>query len=262
MKRTTPAQKRPRAQILTERALASLERFLHIEAVSGAVLLVAAAVALIWANSPLSESYHHLWHMSLSVGVGELVFDRPLHFWINDALMTVFFLVVGMEIRREIHEGALSDLRQASLPIGSHRRCSRAGVGLSGPERFRPAGARLGHSDGHGHRLRRRRSGAARQIHTGQCACVPADAGDHRRRHCRPHHCLLLFRRFGIWRLCRSRPRHRHGVRSPGNGRWVGLCLCVAGSDHLVRPADDRRTSDAGRGRTGVDDAGYVRAPA
>ncbi|MCW5712702.1 Na+/H+ antiporter NhaA [Shinella sp.] len=119
MKRTTPAQKRPRAQILTERALASLERFLHIEAVSGAVLLVAAAVALIWANSPLSESYHHLWHMSLSVGVSELVFDRPLHFWINDALMTVFFLVVGMEIRREIHEGALSDLRQASLPIAA-----------------------------------------------------------------------------------------------------------------------------------------------
>src|SRR5690606_30004498 len=105
--------------ILTERAFASLERFLHIEAVSGVVLLAAAAIALIWANSALSDSYHHLWHVSLSVGLGEFVFDRPLHFWINDALMTVFFLVVGMEIRREIHEGALSDLRQASLPIAA-----------------------------------------------------------------------------------------------------------------------------------------------
>ena len=105
MKRTPPAHQRRRAQILTERALASLERFLHIEAVSGAVLMVAAAVALVWANSAFSESYHHLWHISLSVGLGDLVFDRPLHFWINDALMTVFFLVVGLEIRQEIVPG-------------------------------------------------------------------------------------------------------------------------------------------------------------
>ncbi len=119
MNRSASGQKLPRAQILTERAFASLERFLHIEAVSGIVLLAAAAIALVWANSSLSESYHHLWHVSLSIGLGEFVFDRPLHFWINDALMTVFFLVVGMEIRREIHEGALSDLRQASLPIAA-----------------------------------------------------------------------------------------------------------------------------------------------
>ena len=119
MKHTAPAQKRPRARILTERALASLERFLHVEAASGVVLMVAAAVALVWANSAFSESYHHLWHMSFSVGLGEFIFDRPLHFWINDALMTVFFLVVGMEIRREIHEGALSDARQAALPIAA-----------------------------------------------------------------------------------------------------------------------------------------------
>ena len=100
MTRAASGQTLPRAQILTERAFASLERFLHIEAVSGVVLLAAAAIALIWANSALSDSYHHLWHVSLSVGLGEYVFDRPLHFWINDALMTVFFLVVGMEIRR------------------------------------------------------------------------------------------------------------------------------------------------------------------
>lgn len=119
MNRHLSRQDLPRAQRLTERAFATLERFLHIEAVSGIVLLVAAAVALIWANSPLADSYHHLWHTPLSLGLGGFTFSQPLHFWINDALMTVFFLVVGMEIRREMHEGALSNFRQASLPIAA-----------------------------------------------------------------------------------------------------------------------------------------------
>ncbi|MYN11589.1 Na+/H+ antiporter NhaA [Pusillimonas sp. TS35] len=110
-------QSLPRAQQLAEQAFSTLERFLHIEAVSGIVLLLAAAVALLWANSPLSDSYHHLWHTPLSIGLGDVVFSRSLHFWINDALMTVFFLVVGMEIRREIHEGALSSLKLAALPF-------------------------------------------------------------------------------------------------------------------------------------------------
>jgi Na+:H+ antiporter, NhaA family len=107
----------PRAQVFAERAFASIERFLHIEAVSGIVLLVAAAVALIWANSPLAESYSNVWHAPFSVGLGNFEFSRSLHFWINDALMTFFFLVVGMEIRREIHEGSLSDIRKAMLPM-------------------------------------------------------------------------------------------------------------------------------------------------
>lgn len=109
----------PRAQFLAERALATLERFLHVEAVSGIVLLVAAAVALIWANSPFAQSYHDLWHLPLSIGLGTFVYAQSLHFWVNDALMTVFFLVVGMEIRREIHEGALSKLDQAILPVAA-----------------------------------------------------------------------------------------------------------------------------------------------
>jgi NhaA family Na+:H+ antiporter len=112
-------QELPRAQLITERAFASLQRFLHIEAVSGVVLLVAAAAALIWANSPLAASYHALWHAPLSVGLGDVTLSQPLHLWINDALMTVFFLVVGMEIRREIHEGSLSSLRQAGLPVAA-----------------------------------------------------------------------------------------------------------------------------------------------
>ena len=119
MNRTPSRQTLPRAQILAERALASLERFLHLEAVSGIVLLLAAAVALIWANSSASDSYHALWHAPLTIGVGSHVVSQSLHFWINDALMAVFFLVVGMEIRREIHEGALASLKLAALPLAA-----------------------------------------------------------------------------------------------------------------------------------------------
>jgi NhaA family Na+:H+ antiporter len=116
---TTKPTPLPRVQRVTERAFATLERFLHIEAVSGIVLLLAAAIALFWANSSHADSYHALWHTPLSIGLGSFTFSQSLHFWINDALMTVFFLVVGMEIRREIHEGALSNMRQASLPIAA-----------------------------------------------------------------------------------------------------------------------------------------------
>lgn len=107
----------PQVQLLAERAFATLQRFLHIEAASGVVLLTAAAIALLWANSRFAPSYHVLWHLTLSFGLGDFVYAKPLHFWINDALMTVFFLVVGMEIRREIHEGALSTREQAALPV-------------------------------------------------------------------------------------------------------------------------------------------------
>ncbi|MGF6395424.1 Na+/H+ antiporter NhaA [Pseudomonas plecoglossicida] len=109
----------PRAQRIAQRAFANLERFLHIEAVSGIVLLIAAVVALVWANSPAASSYEALWHAPVTFGVGSLVFSQSLHFWVNDGLMTIFFLVVGMEIRREIHEGALSSLRQATLPMAA-----------------------------------------------------------------------------------------------------------------------------------------------
>lgn len=107
----------PRTPFLADRVADGLGRFLHIEAVSGAVLLLAAALALIWANSPLAASYHALWEAPLSLGIGSFVFSRPLHFWVNDGLMTFFFLVVGMEVRNELHDGALSQPRQAALPV-------------------------------------------------------------------------------------------------------------------------------------------------
>jgi len=119
MNQDRPLKALPSAHRLADKAFNALERFLHIEAVSGIVLLISAAIALIWANSPAAASYEHLWHMPLSFGIGEHVVSHTLHFWINDALMTVFFLVVGMEIRREIHDGALASLKQAALPMAA-----------------------------------------------------------------------------------------------------------------------------------------------
>lgn len=109
----------PRAQLFANRAFARIERLLHIEAFGGAVLLTAAIIALIWANSPLAPTYHDLWHAPLSIQLGEYAFSQSLHFWVNDALMTIFFLVVGMEIRREMHDGALSSPTQAALPFAA-----------------------------------------------------------------------------------------------------------------------------------------------
>ncbi|OHC25301.1 MAG: Na+/H+ antiporter NhaA [Pseudomonadales bacterium RIFCSPHIGHO2_12_FULL_40_16] len=106
------------AQHLTERSLNAINRFLHIEAVSGGILLLAAVIALFWANlAPISESYHHFWHTQVSFNFGDYSFSQSLHFIINDILMTIFFLVVGMEIKKEIHDGALSNIKAAILPI-------------------------------------------------------------------------------------------------------------------------------------------------
>jgi NhaA family Na+:H+ antiporter len=96
-----------------------LERFLQIEAASGILLVLAAATALVWANSPWRESYHHLWQTPVGVRVGRFSFDRPLQWVVNDCLMVLFFFVAGMEIRREIQEGELSDWRRAALPAAA-----------------------------------------------------------------------------------------------------------------------------------------------
>ena len=104
---------------LTRLASRPLERFLQIEAASGILLLVAAAFALAWANSPWAESYVHLWHTPLGIRVGPFTFERTLEWFVNDGLMVIFFFVVGMEIRREIHHGELSEWRRAALPAAA-----------------------------------------------------------------------------------------------------------------------------------------------
>jgi NhaA family Na+:H+ antiporter len=92
-------------------------RFVSVEAASGVVLLAAAALALAWANSPWRASYEAFWGLRLELGLGRVLAAQDLRFWVNEGLMTIFFLVVGFEIRREIAAGALSDLRVATLPV-------------------------------------------------------------------------------------------------------------------------------------------------
>jgi Na+:H+ antiporter, NhaA family len=90
--------------------------FLHTEAAGGIVLIGATLLALVWANSPWKESYADLWHTRLAIDFGGHVLDLDLREWINDGLMAVFFLVVGLEIKRELVDGELREPRRAATP--------------------------------------------------------------------------------------------------------------------------------------------------
>jgi NhaA family Na+:H+ antiporter len=94
-------------------------RFFETQAVGGIVLLGCAAVALVWANSPLAPAYHTLWATPFVVGPAGGPLALTLHQWINDGLMAVFFLLVGLEIKRELLAGELASPRQAALPIAA-----------------------------------------------------------------------------------------------------------------------------------------------
>ena len=91
--------------------------FLRAETASGPLLLVAALVALVWANSPASEVYQRLWETELTLGTGPLGVTEDLRHWVNDGLMTLFFFLVGLEIKRELITGELRDRRAAALPV-------------------------------------------------------------------------------------------------------------------------------------------------
>lgn len=109
----------PNIRNMARKVRGPVEHFLHLEAAGGMVLLLAAAVALIWANSAWSHSYHEFWHTPLVFSLGDTTGSVNLHFIINDCLMTIFFLLVGMEIKRELVEGELSDARRAALPVAA-----------------------------------------------------------------------------------------------------------------------------------------------
>lgn len=114
---SSPQSQAPTLQFATEKAVASLRHLMHIESFAGITLMLMAAAALLWANSPWADTYFATWHAPLALTLGPWSWSTDLHFIVNDVLMTVFFLVVGMEIRRELHNGALASLRQASLPL-------------------------------------------------------------------------------------------------------------------------------------------------
>ena len=96
---------------------ASFSRFVRIHALAAATLLLAAVVSLAITNSPWSESFRSFWRTSLGVTVRSASFERPLHSWITDGLMTLFFFVVALELKREIVRGELRNLRFAALSL-------------------------------------------------------------------------------------------------------------------------------------------------
>ena len=97
--------------------ISPLRDFLRRESTGAAVLASATVVALVLANSPLRDEYHRFFDRYLTIGTGELAVSLSVHHWINDALMTVFFLVVGLEIKREIAVGQLSTRKRLALPL-------------------------------------------------------------------------------------------------------------------------------------------------
>ena len=92
---------------------------MHVESAGGIVLLACTATAPIMANSQWAEGYEHFWHMKLTIGLGEFTLAHSLEHWINDALMVVFFFVIGLEIKREIVAGELRNPSQLVLPVAA-----------------------------------------------------------------------------------------------------------------------------------------------
>jgi len=92
-------------------------RFLRLESAGGLVLIAAALVALVISNSPLAGAYRAWLSLPVEFRVGSLELAKPLHLWIDDGLMAVFFLLVGLEIKREVVQGELSSVAQVGLPL-------------------------------------------------------------------------------------------------------------------------------------------------
>jgi NhaA family Na+:H+ antiporter len=108
-------------------ARSALRNFLSSEATGGVLLMVAAALALVIANSPLAHGYHDLLHAPLGPELTPKLGPMTAHLWINDGLMAIFFLLVGLEIKRELVDGRLSSWERRRLPFIA------AGAGMALP---------------------------------------------------------------------------------------------------------------------------------
>ena len=242
--------------------------FVSLEAASGIALLLGAAAALIWANTD-TTGYASWWGRTLTIGSGDLAITETLVHWVNDALMTIFFFVVGLEIKRELVTGELRD--DEPCRVARHRGDRRHG---GAGRRLRPAQPRwhrprrLGDPHGDRHRVRGRGAGDPRRPGAEQPEGLPPDVG-HRRRHRRHHRdrALLLERdraalaaRRGRGRGARARDvaardrptaRLRHPGRAPvvvplrgghrGHARGRGVGTAHAGAPP-TRPSGARAT--------------------
>jgi len=100
-----------------DKIMSPIDHFMHLEASSGILLLVVTAIALFLANSTFHEAYEHFIHTPIGFNFGSFELKMGLQHWVNDALMAIFFFVVGMEIKRELVKGELSTPKQAALPM-------------------------------------------------------------------------------------------------------------------------------------------------
>ena len=100
-----------------DKVVTPFEEFIHHESTSGLLLMACAVLALTFANTALHDSYAHILHIPVGFSFGGWRLEHSLHHWINDGLMWLFFFLVGLEIKREVLVGQLSDFRQALLPI-------------------------------------------------------------------------------------------------------------------------------------------------
>lgn len=106
-------------QLHPKRVATIFDEFLKDESTGGKLILVAALLSLIVVNSPLRDEFNHFWQLPLSLGLGTWSLSLDLRSWVNEGLMAFFFLVVGLEIKRELIKGELKDIKAAILPIGA-----------------------------------------------------------------------------------------------------------------------------------------------
>ncbi len=113
----SPLPPLPRGPV--DRLTGPIQRVLAVQAASGIVLIVCTAIALGFANSPLRDGWQRFWDLTFTIGVGDATLAYPLWYWVNDGLMAIFFFVIGLEIKRELVVGELSDRRKVALPVAA-----------------------------------------------------------------------------------------------------------------------------------------------
>src|SRR5690606_10923485 len=97
--------------------LTPFQKFVKIESFSGILLLFTTIVALVWANSPLGNSYTELWQYNIGIVTDNFELKKPLILWINDGLMAIFFFLIGLEIKRELLIGELNSMKKIAFPL-------------------------------------------------------------------------------------------------------------------------------------------------
>ena len=93
------------------------QKFVKVESLGGILLFSATIIAITWANSPFSDAYESLWQSRINISTPWFSLDKPLILWVNDGLMTIFFFLIGLEIKRELLIGELNSMKKASFPL-------------------------------------------------------------------------------------------------------------------------------------------------